>query len=103
MTLNVVYRTKGLKRKGSGMICRWIVHVGRYSVKFCNVVSQIRECNKTIVDSWHIKLGHASVDSLSHIPNIILDCNSLHCEICPVAKQCRLPFNRSSISTYNRL
>ena len=44
---------------------------------------------------WHLRLGHASTGILQHIQSLkhFSDKNVQHkCEICPLAKQCRLQF-----------
>ena len=50
---------------------------------------------------WHRRLGHASISTLHHISflsNKDLQ-NVKDCNICPLAKQHRLPFSTSEIST----
>jgi len=63
-------------------------------------------CGKNIdsVTLWHKRLGHISPRKLSHM-SVLKDvkCNKdetvLPCDICPRAKQHRLPFHTSSITT----
>ena len=65
--------------------------------------------NKSVVfhvsqpfDLWHLRLGHPSFSRfklLSHLlPDIHKELGN-HCPICPQAKQTRLPFPKSSITT----
>ena len=65
--------------------------------------------NKSVVfhvsqssDLWHLCLGHPSFSRfklLSHLlPDIHKELGN-HCPICPQAKQTRLPFPKSSITT----
>jgi hypothetical protein len=61
-------------------------------------------CNLTIssTDLWHKRLGHISPHRLSFIAQQFLNFSvqSSHvCPICPLAKQSRLPFNSSVISS----
>ena len=50
------------------------------------------------LDIWHCRLGHVSsstLHSLKHIESTItIDCTNV-CDICPLAKQTRLPFSAS--------
>lgn len=65
--------------------------------KLCNAL-YVNSTNKEVpVDKWHLRLGHASFDSLCHIEDIEIKYNSQMCEICPCAKQHRNNFNKSSI------
>ena len=51
---------------------------------------------------WHLRLGHASTGILQHIQSLkhFSDKNVQHkCEICPLAKQCRLQFPVSESKT----
>lgn len=57
------------------------------SIHKCNSVTNIIACNKKTIDSWHMKLGYASFNSLSHITGINVNPNALYCETCPQAKQ----------------
>ena len=61
-------------------------------------------CNLTIssTDLWHKHLGHISPKNLSFLAQQFLNFSvqSSHvCSICPLAKQSRLSFNSSEIST----
>ena len=61
-------------------------------------------CNLTIssTDLWHHRLGHASSPCLSFIAKNFLNFSirsNNACHICPLAKQSRLPFSTSSISS----
>ncbi|XP_043808374.1 uncharacterized protein LOC122722242 [Manihot esculenta] len=49
---------------------------------------------------WHRRLGHASKNKLLHL-NVIKanDCDFHVCTICPIAKQQRLSFNKSKITS----
>ena len=47
---------------------------------------------------WHLRLGHSSDYVLKHIPllkSLAKSCNK-DCPVCPIAKQCKLPFNDSN-------
>ncbi|KAI9197977.1 hypothetical protein LWI28_007873 [Acer negundo] len=61
-------------------------------------------CNLTIssTDLWHNRLGHASFSRLHYIAknylNFLAESNNA-CHICPLAKQSRLPFHPSVISS----
>lgn len=50
---------------------------------------------------WHQRLGHPSINVLKHISFIEnqIDGFDDHCDICPLAKQQRLPFLPSKIQT----
>lgn len=44
---------------------------------------------------WHFKLGHVSLKAMQHISSLQGRINTRQlesCSICPLAKQCRLPF-----------
>lgn len=60
--------------------------------------SVIDKCNKE-PDIWHLRLGHVSFNTLLHIPQIKVHCNSTNCLVCPQAKQTRLSFNKSITTT----
>ena len=53
-------------------------------------------------DLWHKRLGHPSIHPMKHladlVPEISFSSNKV-CDICPLAKQTRLPFGLSIIST----
>lgn len=60
----------------------------------------IEEYNKVAeVDPWHLKLRHASFDSLSHIEDNLIKKNLQFCELCLCAKQHGYSFSRSEIPT----
>ncbi|KAL2250242.1 UNVERIFIED_CONTAM: Retrovirus-related Pol polyprotein from transposon RE1 [Sesamum indicum] len=67
----------------------------KFSPTSCTVFS---ECNENI---WHARLGHASMAAIKHIQECNLSSNSLEmkCEICPKAKQSRIPFKCSDSHT----
>ncbi|XP_058005394.1 retrovirus-related Pol polyprotein from transposon RE1 [Hevea brasiliensis] len=48
---------------------------------------------------WHQRLGHASESTFSHIAKIKFNGNHFSCDICPLAKQQRLPFPKSTINS----
>ena len=56
--------------------------------------------NKVQPHVWHLKLGHLSNAKLALMKfnKVSLHdfVNNFHCDICPIAKQKRLPFNKSS-------
>ena len=59
---------------------------------FCNSVA-------TVFDFWHARLGHPSSGKLELVNKIMpfVQCNkTTHCDICPIAKQKRLPFSAST-------
>ena len=61
-------------------------------------------CNLAIssTDLWHNRLGHASLSRLDFIAKIFLHFtvqSNNACHICPLAKQSRLPFSPSVISS----
>ena len=53
-------------------------------------------------DLWHKRLDHPSIHPMKHltvsVPEISFNSNKV-CDVCPLAKQTRLPFALSSIST----
>ncbi|XP_075087492.1 uncharacterized protein LOC142169523 [Nicotiana tabacum] len=54
---------------------------------------------KTDSTLWHHRLGHASLKTIQHLPTLQNKINSSNiedCDICPLAKQCRLQFPVSS-------
>ncbi|XP_070035547.1 uncharacterized protein [Nicotiana tomentosiformis] len=65
--------------------------------------------NKTVVSDsmnsnrlWHLRLGHLPYHAMKNIKNISLsstDKQVFHCDICPMARQSKLPFPTSSISS----
>jgi len=53
---------------------------------------------------WHHRLGHASLKTIQHLPTLQNKINSSDiedCDICPLAKQCRLQFPVSSSRSTN--
>lgn len=51
------------------------------------------------VDSnvWHLRLGYLPVDRLRLLKiDYVMDRQSMHCDLCPIAKQSLLPFPRSN-------
>ncbi|XP_074362173.1 uncharacterized protein LOC141702369 [Apium graveolens] len=52
---------------------------------------------------WHQRLGHIPFNSLIHIPELEVprDDHLPHCSVCPLAKQCKLPFPISSSQAAN--
>ncbi|XP_070031507.1 uncharacterized protein [Nicotiana tomentosiformis] len=65
--------------------------------------------NKTAVSDsmnsnklWHLRLGHLPYHAMKNIKNISLSSTDKHlfpCDICPMARQSKLPFPTSSISS----
>lgn len=57
----------------------------------CRVFSALQATSKqdteAAVDIWHLRLGHASLDCLSHISDIVINSSSKLCEVFPFAKQ----------------
>ncbi|KAH0675256.1 hypothetical protein KY285_023057 [Solanum tuberosum] len=54
---------------------------------------------KEVPDSelWHKRMGHVPLPVLKKIPTLINNCSVLgHCDICPMARQTRLPFKYST-------
>ncbi|CAL2225396.1 unnamed protein product [Prunus armeniaca] len=61
-------------------------------------------CNHTVTttDLWHRRLGHVSSSRLHFMSKHLLDfpfVSNNACHVCPLAKQSRLPFGTSSISS----
>ncbi|KAL2235601.1 UNVERIFIED_CONTAM: Retrovirus-related Pol polyprotein from transposon RE2 [Sesamum indicum] len=49
---------------------------------------------------WHKRLGHLSKSSMKHVIDLpLFDCNETPCEICPLAKMHKLPFESSAIKS----
>ena len=68
-------------------------------------VSAIVSVNKTQPHVWHSRLGHLSNDKLAllnnnHVP-LFNPFEKFHCDVCPLVKQKRLPFNKSTHITNN--
>ena len=65
-----------------------------------NCVSFSVSANKVLPHIWHARLGHISDAKLALLNKNNVHCiNSnehFHCDICPLAKQKRLPFNNST-------
>ena len=75
------------------------LHEGLYYFQSPSVLAVIKPPS---IDLWHWRLGHLSHHSLQKLSSTIsfITCsNNKTCEICPQAKQCRLPFSSSSITT----
>lgn len=65
-------------------------------------ISSLNAINKTPLDIWHCRLGHPSLERLRFLCNkfnFISSNFQFHCTACPRAKQSRLSFNKTSIST----
>ncbi|KAK4388519.1 Retrovirus-related Pol polyprotein from transposon RE2 [Sesamum angolense] len=63
-----------------------------------NFVSRVIESDTLL---WHKRLGHASLKVLEHIPAMKKEIkNAEICTVCPLAKQHRLPFHRSTSSSF---
>ncbi|CAN1767205.1 Retrovirus-related Pol polyprotein from transposon RE2 [Linum perenne] len=61
-----------------------------------HAVSSLVSCNSVVsVDLWHMRLGHASLSVIRQAVGCNVD-NVEPCVVCPLAKQRRLPFNKSS-------
>ncbi|KAF7827439.1 Retrovirus-related Pol polyprotein from transposon TNT 1-94 [Senna tora] len=70
--------------------------------KSCNTVKDSN--NQMIVNAWHFRLGHASLNVLKRINGIsILDVAKTMCEACHNAKQARLSFSLSETRSESRL
>lgn len=72
------------------------------STNTCNFVSNTsynysaNNCNKSLVTLWHARFGHAPLSVLKQLP-INVDClKDSSCELCPLARQTRLPFPLST-------
>lgn len=63
--------------------------------------SSLTANNITVV--WHNRLGHMPFSKMhlleDDLPNVHIPSNNIPCEICPLARQHRLPFPNSSIRT----
>jgi len=85
--------------------------VSAHTSDLCNSSPILREpfnvsCNQSSrsisVDTWHKRMGHMPPQKLKLLPiDIIVPTNSEHmpCDVCPRAKQQRLPFHLSVISS----
>ncbi|XP_019248671.1 PREDICTED: uncharacterized protein LOC109227936 [Nicotiana attenuata] len=52
------------------------------------------------VKLWHVRLGHLPFNAMRYISSISFASDSVcHCDVCPLARQCRLPFSLSHIKT----
>lgn len=61
------------------------------------VISFLKEHGETTL--WHLRLGHASTKAMQHISelkNKKQTGRENNCEVCPLARQCRLQFPTSS-------
>lgn len=66
----------------------------------CNSVSRCFEHNKHLAMLWHARLGHVSFKRLRHVDGVAkCDYTELMCPVCPVAKQTRLSFPTSTITS----
>ena len=61
---------------------------------------KIYELQKNLL--WHKRLGHAPSKVLSKISDISFSTLDLVCDICPLSKQCRLPFPISTSFSSNK-
>lgn len=51
---------------------------------------------------WHVRLGHMPLSNMKNIASISLSSDSkfdIPCDICPLARQHKLPFPNSSITS----
>lgn len=74
-------------------------HAGLYYLEMTSPVCFTHSIH--VFQLWHQRLGHLSVDK-QRILNSSLSCgfdSSFHCNVCPLAKQTRLPFSISSSVT----
>lgn len=68
-------------------------------------ITKMNEANQISIapnpyELWHSRLGHISNTKLSHIPTIKIKNNDQQvCEVCPLAKQQRLIFQKSKITS----
>ena len=69
------------------------------SKSISTLASAVFSVNSVQPHVWHLKLGHLSNAKLAlmkinkvHLHGFV---NNFHCDICPLAKQKRLPFNKS--------
>jgi hypothetical protein len=75
------------------------VHEGLYYFQAASAMTVIKNSS---IDLWHWRLGHLSYRILHNLAKNVpfISCsNNPACEICPQAKQGRLPFSSSSINT----
>ena len=102
----VTRRTIGLGKQRDGLY--YLVALAtRKTVHSPPSSSQIHTspaCNLTTSSThlWHNRLGHLSSSRLGFIAKNLLHIsiqNNNDCHVCPMAKQCRLPFSSSSISS----
>ncbi|KAJ8767701.1 hypothetical protein K2173_020641 [Erythroxylum novogranatense] len=66
----------------------------------CSSVARCSEHSKHLALLWHARLGHVSFKRLKHVDGVAhCDYTELMCPVCPVAKQTRLSFPTSTISS----
>ena len=90
------------KTIGLGRQCDGLYYLSTNTTSPLNLVDP--KVNQTSLqpDLWHRRLGHPSIQPLKHLADSILKISFVPnkvCDICHLAKQTRLPFGLSSIST----
>ncbi|KAG8660798.1 hypothetical protein MANES_02G195350v8 [Manihot esculenta] len=66
----------------------------------CFSVAGCNEHDRHLAMLWHARLGHVAHKRLKHVAGIFkCDYADLICSVCPIAKQTRIPFSTSRIST----
>ena len=96
-------RTIGLGKQHDGLYYLVALATEKYLTNHSSSTNQ-PACNLAIssTDLWHSRLGHVSPSCLSFIAknflNFSVQSNNA-CPICPLAKQSRLPFGTSVISS----
>lgn len=71
----------------------------KFGERFLN--SALHSTGNSLPNIWHLRLGHASEEVLSHVPNVHINKQNLHCETYLGAKLHRLSFNESkNVSSY---
>ena len=88
------WSTIGLGREYNGL------YLLEESKSISSSISAVLSVNKVQPHVWHLRLGHLSNAKLALMKfnKVSLHdfVNNFHCDICPIAKQKRLPFNKSS-------
>ena len=88
------WSTIGLGREYNGL------YLLEQSKSISSSISAVLSVNKVQPHVWHLRLGHLSNAKLALMKfnKVSLHdfVNNFHCDICPIAKQKRLPFNKSS-------